>query len=164
MIKATFFPFCLQKCRAGCLPLARYLGERTVIKDFHPTDDQVVLYPLSHLLIETREQAGLRHDGHRQPQAKEEAGALQPLGGPAHHQGATWGVRQGEEILAGRWERWRALNVLRYPSNLNMCSFFDLVRQCSLSPGMSRYRGRSPVAMTRVSAVTRFFHPFVSVT
>lgn len=94
-----------------------------MIKDFHSTDDQVVLYPLSHLLIETREQVGLRHDGHRHPQAKQEAGALQPLCRPAYHQGPTWGVRQGEEILAGRWERRGALDVLRYLSNFNMCIF-----------------------------------------
>lgn len=70
-----------------------------MIKDLHSTDDCVVLYLLCHFLIKPREQVRLQHDGDRQPEAKQEAGALQPLCRPAYHQGPTWGVRQGEEDL-----------------------------------------------------------------
>lgn len=75
-----------------------------MVKELDSADDHVVLYLLCRFLVEPLQQVALLHDGDRQPEAKQEASALQTLRGPAHHQSPTRGVRQGEEILTGRRE------------------------------------------------------------
>lgn len=75
-----------------------------MIKELHSTDDHVVLYLLRRFLVEPLQQVMLLHDGDWQPEAKQEASALQTLCRPAYHQSTTRGVRQGEEILTGRRE------------------------------------------------------------
>lgn len=162
--------------------LTQYLGEWTVMKEVHSTNNHVVFYLLRHFLVKPREQIRLQHDGDLQSQAKQETGVLQPLCRPAYHQGPTWGVRQGEEILTEGWERGGTSEVNTQEFCDEVCLYKDscfkahvetesnvwvlahLVRQYSLSPGMPRNWALSPVAMTRVSAVRRLFLPFMSVT
>lgn len=85
---------------------------------------------------------------------------------PTYHQGPTWGLSHGEEILTGGWGKKERSEVLWHTSfvGFSVCAVVDLVRQCSLSPGMPGFWGLPPAAMTRVSAVKHFFLLSMSIT
>lgn len=100
------------------------------MEDLQSSDDQVVLYLLSHPPVKPGEQVWLWHDGDRQPKAEQEAGVLHPFCSPAHHQGPTWVVMQGEEVLTGGREGTTLDALTSTQSDFNLkvqCVIFCLI-------------------------------------
>lgn len=116
-----------------------------------------------HFLVKAPQKNGTHHHSDIQTQASQKPCTLQSHVGSTHNQSLARAVRQGEEVIT---ENRRSLSYKVLPTQACLtwqtleqtssvfCAFSShLVMQNSLSPGIPRYLGLSPVASTKVSAV-----------
>lgn len=142
----------------GSTCLSRYtLSDECYTMCFH-----VGTYFFCHFLVKAPKKYGTHHYCDIQTQTSKKSCTLQSHIRSTHNQRFARTIRQGEEVITKK-RRSIGYKVLRRQTCL--CKYWSrqnsvyyafsshLVIQYSLSPGIPRYLGLSPVARTKVSAV-----------